>query len=544
MGILVYHDDETTAATLVTMLSASEQRVDVVARADDLWGILASSRYELLIVDDAHLETTVERFCQQVRSHGFQEPILVLTRSEVPRQPDDQVIYYRYPCSQSSLVQVVKPLLSAIATSRLKTNHDSGLPLVLHIDNDAALVHSLERYAADAGFRYVALDSWPLVKAYVEDFVPNVVILNPEVVPDEATSREFLQELRQHRPPIPALVFTAHDTWRDRLDAIRLGSRITLNKPVDMERLLETLEQLLQPQEVTSASILAVDDDPVTLAILKRLLEPWGMSVTSLQDPDQFWDVLEATHPELVILDVQMPGINGIELCQVVRNDPRWSRLPILFLTATTDPALVNQLFAAGADDFVNKPIVGPELMTRIINRLERTRLLKRLAEVDPLTGVCNRRKATEDIERFLQLADRQQQPLCLAVLDLDYFKRINDTYGHDLGDQVLVTTARILRQSLRMEDVVARWGGEEFLVALYGISLEVAEQRLGMCLQRLRSHTFPVSDQEGFQVSFSAGVSQYPNHGATLLELVKAADEALYKAKAAGRCQIATAMI
>ncbi|WP_448527923.1 diguanylate cyclase [Parathermosynechococcus lividus] len=544
MGILVYHDDETTAATLVTMLSASEQRVDVVARADDLWGILASSRYELLIVDDAHLETTVERFCQQVRSHGFQEPILVLTRSEVPRQPDDQVIYYRYPCSQSSLVQVVKPLLSAIATSRLKTNHDSGLPLVLHIDNDAALVHSLERHAADAGFRYVAIDSWPLVKAYVEDFAPNVVILNPEVVPDEATSREFLQELRQHRPPIPVLVFTAHDTWRDRLAAIRLGSRITLNKPVDMERLLQTLEQLLQPQEVTSASILTVDDDPVTLAILKRLLEPWGMSVTSLQDPDQFWDVLEATHPELVILDVQMPGINGIELCQVVRNDPRWSRLPILFLTATTDPALVNQLFAAGADDFVNKPIVGPELMTRIINRLERTRLLKRLAEVDPLTGVCNRRKATEDIERFLQLADRQQQPLCLAVLDLDYFKRINDTYGHDLGDQVLVTTARILRQSLRMEDVVARWGGEEFLVALYGISLEVAEQRLGMCLQRLHSHTFPVSDQEGFQVSFSAGVSQYPNHGATLLELVKAADEALYQAKAAGRCQIATAMI
>jgi|GEM_PF-2829247 len=543
MAILVYHNNATTAATLLSMLTAVEQRVDVVARTEDLWGLLASRTYDLLIVDDTHLGTTVERFGQQVRTHGFQEPILVLTRGDVPTQPTDQVIYYRYPCSQSGLVSVVKPLLSAIAPPRPEVANESGLPLVLHIDNDAELIHSLEHYAADAGFRYVAMDSWPLVKAYVKDFVPNAVILNPEVVPDEVTSREFLQQLRQHRPPIPALVFTAHDTWRDRLAAIRLGSRITLNKPVDMERLLQTLEQLLQPQEVTSASILTVDDDPVTLAILKRLLEPWGMSVTPLQDPDQFWDVLEATCPELVILDVQMPGINGIELCQVVRNDPRWSRLPILFLTATTDPALVTQLFAAGADDFVNKPIVGPELITRIINRLERTRLLKRLAEVDPLTGLCNRRKATEDIERFLQLAERQQQHLCLAVLDLDYFKSINDTYGHDVGDQVLVTTARILRQSLRMEDVVARWGGEEFLVALYGISLEVAQQRLGVCLQRLRSHTFPVPHQEGFKVSFSAGVSQYPQHGDTLLQLVKAADDALYQAKAAGRCRIATAI-
>ncbi len=544
MAILLYHTNATTAATLVSMLSVVEQRVDVVGRTVDLWGLVASGTYELLIVDDTQLDSTVEQFQQQVRRHGFQKPILVLTRSDVPPQPLEQVIYYHYPCSQSALVNVVNPLLSAIAPLQLESGHDSGLPLVLHIDNDAELIESLENHAADAGFRYVAIDSWPLVKAYVEDFVPNAVILNPEVVPDEVSSREFLQQLRQHRPPIPALVFTANDSWRDRLAAIRLGSRITLNKPVDMQQLLQTLEQLLQPQEVTSASILTVDDDPVTLAILKRLLEPWGMTVTSLQDPDQFWDVLEATCPELVILDVQMPGINGIELCQVVRNDPRWSRLPILFLTATTDPALVNQLFAAGADDFVNKPIVGPELITRIINRLERTRLLKRLAEVDPLTGLANRRKATEDIERFLQLAGRQNQSLCLSVLDLDHFKNINDTYGHDIGDQVLVTTARMLRQSLRIEDVVARWGGEEFLVALYGISLEVAQQRLTVCLQRLRSHTFSLPhQQEGFKVSFSAGVSQYPQHGETLLQLVKAADEALYQAKAAGRCRITPAI-
>ncbi|AXY67203.1 diguanylate cyclase [Thermosynechococcus sichuanensis E542] len=542
MAILLYHDDVATAARLVSILTTADHRVDVVARPEDLWGLLASRRYHLLIVDESHLGTAVEVFCHQVRDRGFQEPILVLTRTNLPTQPESQVIYYHYPCSPAALLEIVQQLLSAIATSKPDNNNDSGLPLVLHIDNDAELIRSLEEHSADGGFRYVAMDSWPLVKTFLEECWPNAVILNPEVMPDAVTTREFLQQLRQHRPPIPALVFTAHDTWRDRLAAIRLGSRMTLSKPVDVERLLQTLEQLLQPQEITSASILTVDDDAVTLTILKRLLEPWGMSVTSLQDPDQFWDVLEATNPELVILDVQMPGINGLELCQVVRNDPRWNQLPILFLTATTDPALVTQLFAAGADDFVNKPIVGPELMTRIINRLERTRLLKRLAEVDPLTGLSNRRKATEDIERFLTLASRQQQTLCIAVLDLDHFKRINDTYGHDVGDQVLVTTARLLRQSLRMEDVVARWGGEEFLIALYDISLDVAKHRLAICLQRLRNHTFHAPNHDSFKVSFSAGLSQFPTHGQSLLQLVKVADDALYAAKAAGRSQIVIA--
>ncbi|WNC86449.1 diguanylate cyclase [Thermosynechococcus sp. QKsg1] len=542
MAILLYHDDVATAATLVSILTTADHRVDVVARSEDLWGLLASSRYHLLIVDESHLGTAVEAFCQQVRDRGFQEPILILTRKDWPTQPETQVIYYHYPCSPAALLEIVQQLLSAIATSKPDNHNDSGLPLVLHIDNDAELIRSLEEHSVDGGFRYVAMDSWPLVNTLLEECWPNAVILNPEVMPDEVTTREFLQQLRQHRPSIPALVFTARDTWRDRLAAIRLGSRITLSKPVDLERLLQTLEQLLQPQEMTSASILTVDDDAVTLAILKRLLEPWGMSVTSLQDPDQFWDVLEATNPELVILDVQMPGINGLELCQVVRNDPHWNQLPILFLTATTDPALVTQLFAAGADDFVSKPIVGPELMTRIINRLERTRLLKRLAEVDPLTGLSNRRKATEEIERFLTLANRQQQTLCIAVLDLDHFKRINDTYGHDVGDQVLVTTARMLRQSLRMEDVVARWGGEEFLIALYDISLDVAKHRLAICLQRLRNHTFHAPNHDSFKVSFSAGISQFPTHGQSLLQLVKIADDALYAAKAAGRSQIVIA--
>ncbi|WP_445927673.1 response regulator [Leptodesmis sp.] len=112
---------------------------------------------------------------------------------------------------------------------------------------------------------------------------------------------------------------------------------------------------------------------------MRSLLEPWGLKVTTLADPTQFWDVLEATAPDLVLLDIEMPAISGTELCQVVRNAPRWSALPIVILTAHTDPDTVNQVFAAGADDFITKPIAGPDLVHRIMNRLERMRLLRSL---------------------------------------------------------------------------------------------------------------------------------------------------------------------
>jgi DNA-binding response OmpR family regulator len=122
---------------------------------------------------------------------------------------------------------------------------------------------------------------------------------------------------------------------------------------------------------------MVVDDDPSILTAIQHLLQPWGLRVTTLADPQQFWPTLVATQPDLLILDILMPEINGIELCQIVRSDTRWSELPILVLTAHQDGDIVNQVFSAGADDFVSKPLTGPELVTRVINRLERTQQLQ-----------------------------------------------------------------------------------------------------------------------------------------------------------------------
>lgn len=298
---------------------------------------------------------------------------------------------------------------------------------------------------------------------------------------------------------------------------------------------MELAERLVEE----SPAVMAVDDDPQVLAAIRSLLRPPRFSLTTLDDPLGFWEALEEVSPDLLILDVDMPYVSGVELCRVVRNDPRWIRLPVLFLTGHTDSDTVHRVFAVGADDYVSKPIVGPELLTRIVNRLERTQLHRRMADTDPLTGVANRRKFSEVLSRFLRMADRFSQPLSLALLDLDHFKQINDLHGHAVGDAVLRRLGEILLRSFRSEDVVARWGGEEFVVGMYGVARADGVSRLASVLETLRQEEFSGPDHSRFRVTFSAGVAQYPEDGADLPDLSRAADGALYQAKVAGRNRV-----
>jgi PAS domain S-box-containing protein len=145
---------------------------------------------------------------------------------------------------------------------------------------------------------------------------------------------------------------------------------------------VKTVAQPLQNEPYTETKILVVDDDPQIQALLQTLLSPWGLKAIALENPRQLWETLEAVAPDMLILDVELPYTNGIELCRLVRNEPRWSELPILFLTVHSDAEMVNQVFSVGADDFVSKPIVGPELVTRIVNRLERMKLRQRVTQV------------------------------------------------------------------------------------------------------------------------------------------------------------------
>jgi len=256
-------------------------------------------------------------------------------------------------------------------------------------------------------------------------------------------------------------------------------------------------------------------------------------------DPLRLWDVLEQVVPDLLVLDFDMPNLDGIDLCRAVRADLCFAQLPVVFLTARADAGSVQRIFAAGADDYVSKPIVGPELVARILNRLDRVRLYRDLAEKDSLTGVASRRKSTAALEGLMALADRFGQPFSLALLDLDHFKRLNDDFGHATGDAVLRRFGELLGEAFRGEDVVGRWGGEEFVVGTYGMGRDDGIQRMAALLEGFRRETFTGRGGRATRASFSAGVAEYPRDGRDLHELYRAADEALYRAKAMGRSRV-----
>lgn len=250
---------------------------------------------------------------------------------------------------------------------------------LLVVDDDAPLALALASEAATWGMQSEVAGNLSQAREAIARNRPDVVLLDL-CFPDSAENGlELLAELTTCRLPMPVLVFTAQESFADRVKVARLGGRGFLQKPISPAQVMEAIAQVLQPSGSPEARLLIVDDDPHLLDFLRILLEPWGFKLTLLDDPKQFWNTLEQSVPDLLILDVEMPELNGIDLCQVVRNDPNWSELPVLFLSAHTDAQTLQQVFMAGADDYVSKPIVGPELVARILNRLERTRIVRQL---------------------------------------------------------------------------------------------------------------------------------------------------------------------
>jgi diguanylate cyclase (GGDEF)-like protein len=401
---------------------------------------------------------------------------------------------------------------------------DDERPWLLVVSVNPTLTAPLQKTSFSWGLRVQVTSNPVTAREQISEVRPDAVLL--DLADDPENHLMLLSELNVCTPPVPALVLTDRDRLIDRVKVTRLGGR-RLQQPVTAHQVLEAVNQMLQHARPMQATVLVVDDDMQILTALQRLLIPWGLHVSVLENPLLFLDTLEANPPDLLILDIEMPHISGIELCQEVRNDPRWSGLPILFLTAHRDAETMQQVFTVGADDYVSKPIVGPELVTRIFNRLERTRLLKSLAETDALTGVANRRKSTETLAQFLQWCDHCQQPFCLMLIEPSHLKQINQQYGHAAGDQVLARLGELLRRSFRNEDIVGRWGGGEFVIGMAGITKADGSQRLLDLQQAWQRFEF---EAEGatFQVSLKAEVVQYPQDGVNLQQLYQAARDGL----------------
>jgi len=249
-------------------------------------------------------------------------------------------------------------------------------PRVLVVDDDRELCARIAAEAASLGIDCVTASSPVQARAVCAERLPGVVLLDLSFPPDgTADAYELLSELSAMTPPIPVLVLTGSGAFTDRVEAARRGGRAFLGKSLLPSEVLDAVTRFLARGRLQRTRVLVVDDDPALLAAMRVLLEAHEIEVCTLSDPLRFWDTLEEVAPELLILDVDMPGVNGPELCRVVRNDPRWSQIAVIFVTVHKDPATIEGVFQAGADDYLAKPIVEAELITRVSNRLDRIRL-------------------------------------------------------------------------------------------------------------------------------------------------------------------------
>jgi diguanylate cyclase (GGDEF)-like protein len=301
--------------------------------------------------------------------------------------------------------------------------------------------------------------------------------------------------------------------------------------------------------------VVIAEDDLVARRVLETLLVKWGYEVELAGDGPQAWRILQSLNaPQLVILDWMMPGKSGLQVCRELRKITGRPYTYVIVITAKTQHQEIVEGLAAGADDYITKPVDAEDLNARL--RTAR-RVLELQDEIwsareavryrvqathDPLTGVWNRGAVLDLLARELSRAERERRPVSLILADLDHFKRINDGYGHLAGDAVLREATRRMAALMRPYDIVGRYGGEEFLVVLPGCDLPQAQDIAERIRREIRAT--PVETEEGaIPVTSSLGVSATSLLGELLPDaLIQAADAALYRAKEQGRDRVEVA--
>jgi diguanylate cyclase (GGDEF)-like protein len=339
---------------------------------------------------------------------------------------------------------------------------------------------------------------------------------------------------------LPVVVVTDHFGLDVRLAAVRAGCGAFFTWPVDAGVVANRLNQLTHRQVSEPYRILVIEDEIELADHYAALLREAGFSVRVVNEPLQAMQILSEFNPELILMDIYMPDCSGIELAAVIRQEDAYVGVPIVYLSSETNLAKQIDAMRQGGDEFLTKPIEPHLLVASVRCRVQRSRMLGSFLHRDSLTGLLNHTSSKEALETEVERARRRGTPFTFAMIDIDHFKNINDTYGHPVGDRVIKSLSRLLQQRLRKTDVIGRFGGEEFAVLLPDTALESALPVLEQLRESFENIRQTIGGTE-FSVSFSCGVTSYPEYQ-TADNILYHADAALYRAKHGGRNSIVIA--
>ncbi|MCM3030270.1 diguanylate cyclase [Niallia sp. MER 6] len=284
-----------------------------------------------------------------------------------------------------------------------------------------------------------------------------------------------------------------------------------------------------------------IDDDISLLIFLKDKLESKGWMVIANTTADKAIEQYYNMHPDCIIIDINLQDQSGYDVLSVIQNHTNRAFIPKIMCSIKTDRDSRIEAYRNGADDFMEKPIDVEEFLIRVERHLERKKIFDQSVLIDELTQVYNRKFLKDSYNRFISDMGRLNANGTIAVIDIDYFKRVNDTYGHIVGDKVLMEFAQFLKKSIRSTDTLFRYGGEEFVILFQRATETEIKDVLERMLDKF-SHVEFTDGEKTFSLTFSAGVYRIENTEIGLQAAIKTADEALYLAKENGRARVETA--
>ncbi|MFM8532202.1 MAG: diguanylate cyclase [Acidimicrobiia bacterium] len=405
--------------------------------------------------------------------------------------------------------------------------------VVIQLGNELDAAASLMGHL---GYRVIGCDGHASLRHRLSEHPRSVVVVDL----DAATGApEALREIVSQYLDAYVVGIAQDAGFPSRIEAVRSGCAAFLAKPLSWFDLIEVLDRNVEDRRSHNPVVLIFDDDEIFTTIAKKWLALEKIDVVSVFRASETLDALISHQPDLLIVDLNIGDASGFEVAAVVRQMPRYVGLPIVFLSGDTGGDVHDLARQIGADDFLSKPITPKRLAIEVRLRVQRGRAITRLMDRDGLTGMLNQRRLRSAIEREMRRARRQPHPVSLAIIDVDFFKAVNDTHGHVSGDRVLVMLAKVMRARLRLTDVIGRMGGEEFAVIMPDTTAAVANQVIDELRQNFGNVAHYSADgATQFKVSFSAGVSEF-RESDDITTFIARSDDLLYRAKQSCRNRV-----
>lgn len=406
---------------------------------------------------------------------------------------------------------------------------------IIVLENDPVLAKDIKQKLTSTSFEISTISEISQITSSVQKNTGCIIVSLDSLAAEDLIT---LGNIERIRVSIPLIFISESSSINARLKAVQAGGQAFISKPLDYTQVLRSIDSLTERQQQQQYRILIIDDQKSLSDYYASILETSDFEVLSVNNPEhELMPALADFEPDLILLDLYMPYCNGQELAGIIRQMDNLLSIPLVFLSAEASTDLQLRAMSTGADAFLTKPVSPDDLLLTVHSRIKRGRAVYDLVTKDPLSGLLNRRESIRRLEEEISRSRRKNTPLSVAMVDLDHFKKINDTLGHSVGDWVIKFFARSMQLIFRECDIIGRYGGEEFIIIFPDTLPEAAQ----LACKRLKKYIIASTRDLPTSFTYSGGLALL-NDQDDSKAILDRTDIALYKAKEKGRNKVITA--